>query len=233
MADLGRKQTSRLRRVPQQSRSRDRVKKILDTAAEQVVLHGVEGLGTRGIADAAGVPVASLYQYFADKDDILLALVERDLAALEAMAREQVAALPRPSIAAFVEASLAAYIEVYRERPAFVVIWLRGRTNPAVREYCVEYNRKVGEALYELASSLRLLAVEADTRHAQIAVEVADRLFEKAFESDLEGDPLILDEARKVVTAYLELYAAPEGRGTRKETAGVGAQRTAPPKQRR
>ena len=35
----------RLRRVPQQSRSRDRVEKILDTAAEQVVAHGVEAVG--------------------------------------------------------------------------------------------------------------------------------------------------------------------------------------------
>jgi hypothetical protein len=41
---------------------------------------------------------------------------------------------------------------------------------------------------------------------------VGDRLFEKAFETDMEGDPLILTEARKVVTAYLELYASPAGR---------------------
>ena len=82
--------TQRLRRVPQQSRSRDRVERILDTAATHVVTEGVETLGTRTIAEAAGVPVASLYQYFADKDDILLALVERDLESLDTLVRKNV-----------------------------------------------------------------------------------------------------------------------------------------------
>lgn len=46
-------------------------------AGELVTAGGVESVNTRIIADAAGIPVASLYQYFADKDEILLALVER------------------------------------------------------------------------------------------------------------------------------------------------------------
>ena len=47
---------------------------ILDAAARLVVERGVDALTTRDIAEAAGVPVASLYQYFADKEDVLLAL---------------------------------------------------------------------------------------------------------------------------------------------------------------
>ena len=66
------------RRAPVQQRSRVRVEAMLDAAAALVVERGVEGLGTRAIAEAAGLPVASIYQYFADKDAILLALVERD-----------------------------------------------------------------------------------------------------------------------------------------------------------
>ncbi|MDQ1631449.1 MAG: hypothetical protein QOC80_1421, partial [Frankiaceae bacterium] len=74
--------SARLRRVPQQSRSRARVEQLLDAAAAHVVASGVDSLSTRAIAEGAGVPVASLYQYFADKDDILLALVERDISAM-------------------------------------------------------------------------------------------------------------------------------------------------------
>ena len=74
----------RKRRVPQQSRSRDRVARLLDAASTLVVSGGVDALGTRAIATAAEVPVASLYQYFADKDDILLALVERDIEEMDA-----------------------------------------------------------------------------------------------------------------------------------------------------
>ena len=71
------------RRVPRQERSRRRVEGLLDAAARLVVERGVEALTTRDIAEAAGAPVASLYQYFADKDDILLALVERDMAEMD------------------------------------------------------------------------------------------------------------------------------------------------------
>jgi AcrR family transcriptional regulator len=201
----------RLRRVPQQSRSRDRVEKILDTAAGQVVAHGVEAVGTRSIAESAGVPVASLYQYFADKDDILLALVERDIEAMDARVQADLAALPRYTIRSIVEATVAAFVAVYRERPAFVMIYLRGRTNTAIQEFCRTHNRDVAAALFDLASDLGLLVPHAHRWHAEIAVEMGDRLFQLAFETDMHGDELVIDEAVAVLTAYLELYASPAG----------------------
>jgi AcrR family transcriptional regulator len=212
MDGFGGDHIGRLRRVPQQSRSRDRVEKILDTAADQVVAHGVEALGTRSIAEAAGVPVASLYQYFADKEDILLALVDRDLAAMNELVHSRVAGLTRLSVASLVEAAMSAFVESYRSRPAFIVIWLRGRTNSAIREYCLAHNRRLALGLFEQGKALGLFTDEAQACHAEIAVELGDRLFEKAFESDMEGDPLILAEARKAVSAYLELYASAAGR---------------------
>lgn len=211
--------TTRLRRVPQQARSRDRVERILDTAAEQVVEKGVESVGTRGIADAAGVPVASLYQYFADKDDILLALVERDLEQMSELVLRAVQTLPVLSVESLVGAALDAFVEAYRQRPAFVMIWLRGRTNPAVKQYCVQHNRRIATALFEQGDERGLFNDQADPRHAEIAIEVGDRLFEKAFAETMSGDPMVLDEARKVVTAYLTLYASPAG------LAGVPGQR--------
>jgi AcrR family transcriptional regulator len=200
-----------LRRVPQQSRSRDRVQKILDAAASQVVTRGVEAVGTRTIADAAGVPVASLYQYFADRDDILLALVERDIEAMDARVQADLSALARFTIRGMVAATVAAFVAVYRQRPAFVTIYLRGRTNTAIDEFCRAHNRAIARTLFDLASDLGLLVEEASPRHAEIAVELGDRLFQLAFAIDLDGDPMILDEALKVLSTYLGLYASPAG----------------------
>ena len=201
----------RLRRVPQQSRSRDRVEKILDSAADQVVRHGVEAVGTRSIAEAAEVPVASLYQYFADRDDILLALVERDIEAMDARVQADLAGMTRFTIRDIVATTLAAFVAVYRERPAFVMIYLRGRTNTAIDEFCRAHNRQIARSLFDLASDLGLLVEDARPRHAEIAVEMGDRLFQLAFATDMDGDPLVLDEALKVLAAYLELYASPAG----------------------
>ena len=201
----------RLRRVPQQSRSRDRVERILDAAAAQVVSNGAEAVGTRSIADAAGVPVASLYQYFADRDDILLALVERDIEEMDARVQSALATLPRFTIRDLVAATVSAFVEVYRERPAFVTIYLRGRTNTAIDDFCRAHNRDIARALFDLASDLGLLVEDARPRHAELAVEIGDRLFQLAFATDMDGDPMVIGEALKVLSAYLELYASPAG----------------------
>src|SRR4051812_9883289 len=185
---------SRLRRVPQQSRSRDRVERILDTAAEQVVASGVDAVGTRAIAEAAGVPVASLYQYFADKDDILLALVERDVEEMDTQVETDLGSLDTVSIRSLVEATMHAIVTVYSKRPAFVMIWLRGRSNQAIRDYCREHNRRMAHDLFEFARAAGLLADAATERSVDIAIEIGDRLFQLAYEDSLEGDPAVLAE---------------------------------------
>jgi AcrR family transcriptional regulator len=203
----------RKRRVPQQSRSRDRVARLLDAASALVVTEGVDDLGTRGIAEAAGVPVASLYQYFADKEDILLALVERDIEEMDervAAALTDLAEQGKATVPAIVAATMAAFVSVYRERPAFVVIWLRGRANQAVRDFGREHNRRVAARLHAFAADLGLLAPGTPVRVAEVAVEIGDRLFQLAFEKDLTGDADLLHEAQSAVTAYLDLHAADE-----------------------
>ena len=201
----------RMRRVPQQERSRRRVEAILDAAARIVVAEGVDAVGTRSIADLAGVPVASLYQYFADKDDILLALVERDIAEMDQRVGERVGALKRISLESLVEATIAAFTEVYAERPAFVMIYLRGRTNQAIRDYGRDHNRKVAAMLFGFAADLGLTVPEVTVLIAELAVEMGDRLFQLAYEETLDGDPAIINEAVIVITTYLERYATPAG----------------------
>ncbi len=199
----------RTRRVPQQSRSRDRVARLLDTASRLVVTQGVDALGTRAIAQAAGVPVASLYQYFADKDEILLALVERDIEAMDARVAAGLAdgADQDLTLERLVSATVEAFVSVYRERPAFVEIWLRGRGNQSVRELCRAHNRRVAAGLHALASESGLLAPGTSVRVAELAVEIGDRLFQLAFEESLSGDDAILLEAERAVVGYLAVHA--------------------------
>ena len=110
------------RRVPQQSRSRDRVERLLDTAAQRSSSRRASTPSAPGTSPRPpGVPVASLYQYFADKDDILLALVERDIEEMDARVAAGVGG-PRPALvwSRIVATTMAAFVAVYRERPAFV-----------------------------------------------------------------------------------------------------------------
>ncbi|KRB76246.1 hypothetical protein ASE01_14665 [Nocardioides sp. Root190] len=197
------------RRLPTQARSRERVERILDAAAELVVTEGVEGLSTRSIADSAGLPVASLYQYFADKEAVLLALCERDMAEMDDQVATDLGQLREITIATLVDTSMRAFVKVYHRRPAFMQIWMRGRTNSAVYDYGRHHNKRITENLLAFAADAGLVD-QGDYTDAQLlaigelAVELGDRAFQLAFERDPRGDDFLIDQAIELVTGYLE-----------------------------
>ena len=63
--------------TPRQERSRATVEAILEAAAQVFERHGYAAGTTNRIAERAGVSIGSLYQYFPNKDAILVALVEQ------------------------------------------------------------------------------------------------------------------------------------------------------------
>lgn len=167
----------------------------------------MNGLTTRAIAGRAAVPVASLYQYFADKDEIILALVERDIAEMDAQVARAVGSLESVSMRALVEATMDAFVDVYHRRPAFVVVWWRGRTSLAVTEYCRVHNRRVAKDLFDFAMGAGLLRPDTEPIVAELAIEVGDRVFQTAFEDDLRGNQRVISEGVELIAGYLERYA--------------------------
>jgi AcrR family transcriptional regulator len=196
------------RRVPAQERSRARVQRILDEAARLVLERGVESLSTRDIAQAADVPVASLYQYFADKEDVLLALAERDMAEMDEQVAADVARLETLAVGDFVRTVMTAFVAVYHRRPAFVEIYLRGRTNAAVNRFGRDHNARIAETLREFAVGRGLADQRLTPTVALLAVEIGDRVFQLAFEHDMRGDPELIEEGITLMTAYLERFAS-------------------------
>jgi len=201
------------RRVPTQERSRRRVAEILDAAARIVVDDGVEALTTREIAGAAGVPIATLYQYFADKESVLIALAQRDMDEMDAEVAEAIAELEAPTLAAVVRATMEAFVRVYHRRRSFVEIYLRGRTNVAVHRFGREHNERIAVSLRDYALGAGLIGAELTVERARLAVEVGDRIFQLAFERLDEGDPDLVEEGIVLVTGYLERYATDQGLG--------------------
>jgi AcrR family transcriptional regulator len=67
------------RRRPRQSRSRATWDAILEAAAQVLERDGPAGFTTASVAERAGVSIGTLYQYFPDKQAILLAAAEREV----------------------------------------------------------------------------------------------------------------------------------------------------------
>jgi len=71
---MGRNGKRIVRRQPAQKRSKERVDTILRSARALLEEAGLRGLSTTSIAQRAGVPVGSIYQYFPHRNAILRAL---------------------------------------------------------------------------------------------------------------------------------------------------------------
>ena len=67
------------RKRPRQARSKATVDTILDATTRVLVKQGFDGLSTNAVAAAAGVSIGSLYQYFPNKEALVLALIERHM----------------------------------------------------------------------------------------------------------------------------------------------------------
>lgn len=63
-------------RKPQQSRSKATVDAIVEAGFRSVASHGT-GTTTRQIAETAGISIGSLYEYFANKEDVFTAMQQR------------------------------------------------------------------------------------------------------------------------------------------------------------
>lgn len=101
------------RKRPVQARSRATVEAILDGAAHILVRDGFDRATTTRIAEAAGVGVGSLYQYFPSKEAVIAALIDRHATALQAvfdeLAPRLAGTLPAEGVAMIVEAATDAH----------------------------------------------------------------------------------------------------------------------------
>lgn len=82
-----RHQSLKPRKIPRQSRAEQTVATILEATAIILELKGLEKLNTNLVAQRAGVSVGTLYQYFPNKDSLIVALSKRELAVFFAEAK--------------------------------------------------------------------------------------------------------------------------------------------------
>jgi AcrR family transcriptional regulator len=85
MPTTQRADTYRPRKQPRQSRSRDTVAAVLKAAAQVFTSRGYAATTTNHIAERAGVSIGSLYEYFPNKDALLVALMEQHIEEGEAI----------------------------------------------------------------------------------------------------------------------------------------------------
>ena len=149
------------RKQPVQARSRQTVAEILDAAARIFAARGYAATTTNHVAEAAGISIGSLYQYFPNKDALVVALEERHLvdarASLTAAMATWRARLPGPDewARAFVDVLIA-----INDSPVHVVVYDTAPPLPRLAELT---GRIVGELAAEVQFHLRRWGHRSDT----------------------------------------------------------------------
>jgi AcrR family transcriptional regulator len=106
------------RKEPRQERAKATVDAILAAAARVLVKEGYDHASTNRIADAAGVSVGSLYQYFPSKEALVAALLEQHVhEMMQFMERKAAATTLHAPLREVVREVVEAMVEAHRVDP--------------------------------------------------------------------------------------------------------------------
>lgn len=114
---MNRKTATSPRRKPSQSRSRDTVSCILEAAAHILRQEGFEKATTNRIAERAGVSIGSLYQYFPNKQALLMALTHQHMAEMQAVIIAQLNQVATQSLENAIQAMVDCMLEAHAKDP--------------------------------------------------------------------------------------------------------------------
>ena len=197
-------QATHLRRVPSQTRSRERLRLVLDAGDHLLATEGPDAFTTNRIAAAAGIPVGSVYRYFPDKQAIAEALALRywsDFEDLVQAAAETDEREPLSDPGSVVLDTLAAG---FRSRPGFLALWYGGFRTQRVRDATRPTRSAIARSIERiLATHWPQANRQGRATVAQMVVIAGDGLLREAFRRDPAGDEALLSEAKLMLNAYI------------------------------
>lgn len=192
------------RKRPRQTRSKATVDSILEATARVLIAQGFDGLTTNGVAEAAGVSIGSLYQYFPNKHAVLAELARRlerrTEVALSALL-ETATDLPLDEVVARAVDALCTGIGGLTFRRALLA--------EVQSEWTRETSQEVDRALRARVHELLVVRSDIRTGDSAMMVWIVSHGVEGLIESALREQPGLLEspafraELATLVTRYL------------------------------
>lgn len=105
------------RRMPSQRRARDTVEDIVQATARVLLKEGFDACTTNRVAAVAGVSIGSVYQYFPNKEALVLAVMERHLGQMKDALAVRLSELASADLATAVREMVRAMLAVNRIQP--------------------------------------------------------------------------------------------------------------------
>ncbi|MBZ4520065.1 TetR/AcrR family transcriptional regulator [Mycobacterium avium] len=199
---LGMSPVKPLRSRPTRGEVRDR---ILDAAAKVFAAEGFAGATIDAIGQAAGFTKGAVYSNFESKDELFLALLDREF---ELRGQQIAIALDRSAgdtTAAAREVSRSVLDSVRDHSDYYVLLveyWLRAQRDPQLRERLIERRRAAADQALHIVESTD--TVSGDRRLTDIAQLVVTLNLGVAMEEVLRPGTINPDLLAQLITALLE-----------------------------
>jgi AcrR family transcriptional regulator len=193
------------RKQPRQKRSQETVDAILAATAQVLVRHGYEGANTNRIAEAAGVSVGSLYQYFPSKEALVTALIERHMESMWEIIREAATRVAEAPLEIAVREVIGAIFAAHEVQPKLSRV-LREQVPRvgALRQMNEINERCIQLVLGNLEGRRTQVAPRDRALAAYVVVHTVDALAHAALERHDQGQTrALLEETSQVVLRYL------------------------------
>ena len=203
---MGRTTATAPRKRASQERSRCTVEALLAATARILVRDGYDRASTNRIAEAAGVSIGSLYQYFPSKEAIVAAVIQGHIDQMMAVLTSSLVRVAKAPLREAARELVRVMIEAHRIEPALhrVLVEQIPRVGTLeyqervdaeairlVRAYLEAHRSELRVADLDLAAFLAVGCVEAMTHAAVLR------------RPELLADPRFVDEVTDVVVRYL------------------------------
>jgi AcrR family transcriptional regulator len=193
------------RKAPKQARSRETVEVILEAAARVFVRHGYARATTNRIAEAAGISVGSLYQYFPSKDAIAVEILRRYRETLLALVSQHLEGVAVATLEPVVRALLGALLRAEAIDPALHRVLIEQVLRTSARGEILGFEERLEAALAEAirAGGGALFARDPDMTAFVLVRAILGTVHAGVVDRPNLNGPALVDELTRLVVRFL------------------------------
>lgn len=190
-----------------QERSSARLAGLLDATAEVVDEVGFERLTTAMVATRAGASIGTVYRYFPDRIAVLQALRDRAIHRFRNAVVTEIRRVQPADWWGAVDCAIDAFVEMHRSEKGFRIIKFVDSVNaPEATGKRFEQGFFARSLAEVLSGEYQMPGGDELAFRMEVAVEIGDAVITRAFHFDPQGDPVFLEECRRIIHGYLGNY---------------------------
>lgn len=193
-------------RQPKRRAGEIRFKLLLDALDELLIDNDIQDVGIYQISEKAGVPSASVYHFFPNKEAALVALAHRHHAALEALSAQPLAD-PPDSWQALVRQKIALSADYHNLHRATLRLFYGVSMTVEMKTADTTQTLRLAERRLQLLEHYFLLMpVPGLLRRLGIAIAIVDGVFGLSYSQHGSITEEYVEEAQRGALAYLRSY---------------------------